>query len=155
MPKVGNRKDNYTPNNDLYTPSWIFEGMGLRFDLDVCSPKDHVTAVPADKFYTIDDDGLASDWAGRVWMNPPYSSPTDWIDKFIAHGNGVALVAMSRSKAFLRLWDAANGIVALTSNLSFITPDGKKKGIFMPCALAAIGADNVEALRRLDCGAVR
>ena len=62
---------------------------------------------------------------------------------------------MSRSKAFLRLWDAVDGMVALTSNLSFITPEGKKKGIFMPCAIAAIGADNVEALKRLDAGKVR
>jgi hypothetical protein len=54
----------YAPANEYYTPAWIFEGMGLRFDLDVCSPKDHVTAVPADRKYTIDDDGLVSDWAG-------------------------------------------------------------------------------------------
>ena len=150
-----NNRVGYTPANEYYTPAWIFEGMALRFDLDVCSPKDHVTAVPADKFYTIDDDGLSSDWTGRVWMNPPYSSPTEWIDKFIEHGNGVCLVAMSRSKAFLRLWDAVDGMVALTSNLSFITPEGKKKGIFMPCAIAAIGADNVEGLKRLDAGKVR
>ena len=129
--------------------------MGLRFDLDVCSPKDHATAVPADKKYTIEDDGLVSPWSGRVWMNPPFSLPTPWINKFIEHGNGVCLVAMSRSKAFIHLWNSADAILALPSNLSFVTPEGKNKGIYMPCMLAAMGEDNVDALRRLDCGAVR
>ena len=145
----------YAPANEYYTPAWIFEGMGLRFDLDVCSPKDHVTAVPADRKYTIDDDGLVSDWAGRVWMNPPFSSPTPWIDKFIDYGNGVCLVAMSRSKAFIKLWNMADAILALPSNLSFVTPEGKNKGIYMPCVLAAIGHENTNALVRLDGNRVR
>lgn len=138
-----------------YTPAWIFEGLGLRFDLDVCAPEGGTGIVPADKHYSIKDDGLISPWFGRVWMNPPYSAPTPWIEKFIDHGNGLALVAMSRSKAFKTLWDKADGIVPFTTDLSFITPDGSKKGIFMPVALCGIGAENVAAMHRLNKGRVR
>ena len=37
--------------------------------------------VCADAYYTIDDDGLAQSWRGKVWMNPPYAS--DLVGKFI------------------------------------------------------------------------
>jgi hypothetical protein len=88
-------------------------------------------------------------------MNPPFSAPTPWIDKFIDYGNGVCLVAMSRSKAFIKLWNMADAILALPSNLSFTTPEGKNKGIYMPCVLAAIGDENTNALIRLDANRVR
>jgi hypothetical protein len=29
-------------SNDYYTPAWIFEKMGLEFDLDVASPPDGI-----------------------------------------------------------------------------------------------------------------
>ena len=37
--------------------------------------------VKAEKYYTIETNGLAHDWTGNVWMNPPYSS--DLISKFV------------------------------------------------------------------------
>ena len=144
----------YKENNDYYTPSWIFEALNTKFDLDVCAPIGGTGLVPALRHYSLVDDGLVSLWEGVVWMNPPFSAPTAWIDKFIEHGNGICLVAMSRSKAFIRLWNQADALVALPNNLSFVLPDGKKKGIFMPCILAAMGDENVRALHNLD-GRVR
>ena len=145
----------YTPANEYYTPPWIFEGMEIRFDLDVCSPKDYLTAVPADKFYTIQDDGLASDWDGLVWMNPPFSYPTPWVDKFIKHGNGVALIPFSRSRWFTDLWDKADAIMALPSNFKFVTPEGKNANVFMPVALASMGQVATNALNKLNMNRVR
>lgn len=36
--------------------------------------------VEAEKFFTIDDDGLSHEWHGNVWLNPPYSK--GMVDKF-------------------------------------------------------------------------
>lgn len=47
------------------------------------------THVPAVRKWTKSDDGLSMPWEGRVWMNPPFSRPEPWVDKFIAHRNGV------------------------------------------------------------------
>lgn len=78
---------------EWYTPPEIFEGLGLQFDLDPCSPGAGKSFVPALRHYTVEDDGLASPWAGTVFMNPPYGKYTaTWMEKFTAHGDGIALV---------------------------------------------------------------
>lgn len=83
-------------NDECYTPQWVFDAMGLRFDLDVAAPTDRKQiSVPADRFYTEADNGLVQPWTGRVWMNPPFSKITPWIHKFLEHGNGVCLVPLS------------------------------------------------------------
>lgn len=78
---------------EWYTPPSIFEGIGLTFDLDPCSPGAGKSHVPALKHYTIVDDGLASPWEGTVFVNPPYGPETPkWMKKLAEHGDGIALV---------------------------------------------------------------
>lgn len=78
---------------EWYTPAWIFKELSITFDLDPSSPHDIETHVPATTKYTIYDNGLKKPWFGRVWMNPPYGKETPlWMDRFIEHGNGIALV---------------------------------------------------------------
>ena len=83
-------------SDEWYTPSTLFEQLGLRFDLDVASPTDNKSHVPADRKYTIEDDGLVQPWTGRVWMNPPYSKPAPWVEKWLNHANGIALLPMAK-----------------------------------------------------------
>lgn len=42
-------------------------------DLDPASCAEANQIVQATKYYTEDEDGLTQPWAGRVWLNPPYS----------------------------------------------------------------------------------
>ena len=131
-------------SDDVYTPAWVFERLGLRFDLDVASPPGGIPWIPADRFFTQADDGLAQPWHGRVWMNPPYSRCTPWVDRFLEHGNGIALLPCAKSRWFWSLWEQGEGL-----HVSHVSQFANNVKIAYPVIFAAMGDDNVEALRRL------
>jgi len=143
-------------SDDYYTPPFIFEALGLTYSIDVCSPPNGSPWIPADRFLTVVDDGLETEWYGRVWMNPPYSKPTPWILKWIEHGNGVGLVPMSKGGWFNVLWERDDvAFIALTKTLKFITPNGEVKGIYMPTVLIGIGEENIAAMAQSGLGRLR
>lgn len=79
---------------EWYTPKYIFDALGVEFDLDPCSPgKAIVPWIPAKKHLTIKDGGLMAKWEGNVWMNPPYGKETSaWLKRLSLHGTGIALL---------------------------------------------------------------
>lgn len=136
-------------NNELYTPKWIFEEIGLRFDLDVCASDNENIVVPADRYYTMQDDGLTSEWTGRVWMNPPFSEPRLWAEKWLAHGNGIALLPLSGNSRWWRdLWNSEASVVMVKPNTGFINTEGEEKKIMYGISLWAVGTENVQAIRK-------
>ena len=56
-----------------------------------------------------------SGWPLPKWMNPPYSRASPWVDRFISHSNGVALLPHAKSKWHIRLFEQADAICAPTS----------------------------------------
>lgn len=130
--------------DDYYTPAFVFERMGLHFDIDVAAPPGGVPWIPADRYFTQEDDGLAQPWEGRVWMNPPYSAATAWVTKFIEHGHGVALIGHAKSAWHPLLWRAAEGCAVPDVYFNFVGGS-----IFMPVWFAAFGEECVEAIGRL------
>ena len=148
--KVGNRVKEYKPNDQYYTPSWIFEQMNIEFDLDVAAPEGGIDWIPAKHYFDESTDGLAKDWFGRVWMNPPFSKQRPWIEKFVDHKNGVALLPWSKSKSLMAIWNEADAITMLPATLRFEHKTDGLKGIFVACGLFAFGSDCVKAINKLE-----
>lgn len=142
-----------TTSDDYYTPAWVFERMGIEFDLDVCAPPGGISWIPAERYFTQADDGLAQPWEGRVWMNPPFSGASPWIERFIEHAHGVCLVQVSKGMYSDNLWNAADAI-CLIRDVRFVVGDsGLRSDVYMPLWMAAFGAECVDAIARV--GTVR
>jgi len=142
--------------DEQYTPKFIFDALGIEFDLDVCAPIDGAPFVPAKKHFHKEQNGLAQLWEGIVWMNPPFSEGTIWHNNFYAHGNGIALAPMSKANWFYTYWtDTTVGMLMPTPHLKFRQTDGSDKGIFIPIVLIAMGPKCVKALRDSGLGLMR
>lgn len=143
-------------NDELYTPKWIFQVLNLDFDLDVCAPKEGPLHTPAKKWFSQEDDGLAQEWFGRVWMNPPFSKPSVWVDKWLNHGNGIALLPLSgNSRWWANLWASQCAVVMVPPNTGFINSEGVEKKIMYGISLWAIGESNITALKLSNLGRIR
>lgn len=129
----------------------------MRFDLDPCAAPGGAH-VPADRFYTKEDDGLSRQWEGTVWVNPPYGKETPaWIKRLIQHGDGIALV-FARTDA---IWaqeamSAADVVCFIKGRVRFIRGDTMQPA-GTPGAgsmLLAYGNESAEALRASGLGAM-
>jgi len=92
-------------SDDYYTPPELFEALDIEFDLDVASPP-HKTHVPCKNYYTQAENGLLQPWYGIVWLNPPFSEPRPWVERFIAHNNGIGIVPTSNGHWLTQLWNS-------------------------------------------------
>jgi DNA N-6-adenine-methyltransferase (Dam) len=116
--------------SEWFTPISIFEALGLTFDLDPAHPgagTEHC-CVPARRIYTKEDDGLTRPWRGLVFVNMPFGGRrghVPWLRKFLAHGNGVAIVrAYTSSDWWHEEMHQAELIVFPRGKTKFIRPDG-------------------------------
>ena len=140
---------------EWYTPRWVFDALGLTFDLDPASPYDMETAVPAAKKYTVFDDGLSNEWSGRVWLNPPYGQETPrWIRRMISHGDGIALV-FSRTDAgwCQQAMKAATAMLFISGRIEFVPGkenQHKKSRCGAGTVLFAFGNECANALRKMS-----
>lgn len=63
------------------TPQDLFDALNaeFKFSLDVCATKE---LAKCKRFFSPEQDGLAQNWTGICWMNPPYGSEIpSWIEK--------------------------------------------------------------------------
>lgn len=102
----------------------------FHFDLDVCALPE-TTKCP--RFFTPEDDGLAQEWSGTVWMNPPYGC--DNLDRWLtkardAASKGATVVTLVPTRTNPPWWHThvlqAHEIRFIVKKLGF---DGPKEGV--------------------------
>jgi len=129
---------NNSGENEWYTPAAIIEAARRvlgGFDLDPASSEIANRTVKAERFFTIEDDGLTQDWAGKIWCNPPYSQPliNEFCLKFAGAmsggSTGIALVNNATETAwFQTLARSASAICFPASRIKFNDPSGAPSG---------------------------
>lgn len=142
-------------SDEWLTPLSIIEALG-RFDLDPCAPVNRPWDT-ATHHYTIEDNGFLQDWAGRVWLNPPYGKQMyAWVNKLALHGNGIALI-FNRScvpRFHRNILDYVDATMLIEGRIQFYNTEGKiptiasgkKTTSTAPSILCAFGDNNVYAL---------
>ena len=144
---------NNSGNNEWYTPAEYIEAarnaMG-SIDTDPASNDIANKVVKAEKYYTIETNGLAHDWTGNVWMNPPYSS--DLISKFVeklkeqrANYNQAIILVNNATETqwFYEIVKIASAVCFPKSRVKFYMPDGKTGAPLQGQAVLYVG-DNYE-----------
>jgi phage N-6-adenine-methyltransferase len=139
-PDVAPHVTRNTGNDEWYTPSqYIHAARAVLGDIDLDPASSPVAndTVRAERYYTIDDDGLTRPWAGRVWMNPPYS--TGLVDKFVVKmldayqaGDVKAAVVLTNNATDTRWWQSlarrSSAICMLAGRIKFRGRDGDAAG---------------------------
>lgn len=148
------------------TPKWLIDACG-EFDLDPCAAPYPRPWNSAQRHYDITrgEDGLALTWAGRVWLNPPFSEADAWVDRLIKHRAGILLLgaALETDRWMLKVWPHATAIHLVSPRVEFLGEDGKprinphtgkRSGPTKQTALVAFSLSDADVLASCDLGGV-
>jgi phage N-6-adenine-methyltransferase len=133
----------FSSNTDLWsTPQELFDDLDrvYRFDVDVCATPEN---AKCSTFYTKEQDGLAQEWRGTCWMNPPYGREIGrWVAKArrSAEENGATVVCLLPARTDTRWWHEH----CLFGSVEFVRGrikfGGSKTGAPFPSAIVVFGA---------------
>lgn len=116
--------------DDFYTSNVLIEAarsaMG-SIDLDPASHAMANRVVRAANFFTASTNGLAQEWSGNVWCNPPFSAWAQWARKMLAElesGRVKQLCALAATrtmtaKYFIPLLDACDALCLTRGRIPF------------------------------------
>lgn len=145
---IGSHQSANAGTTTWLTPLNIIDDLG-PFDLDPCGVENWPTAATR---YCLPTDGLAQQWLGRVWLNPPYSfAAWRWLARLAEHGSGTALVfARTETAGFVsHVWERATALRFLHGRIRFHHEDGSlgKWTGGAPSVLVAYGKYDAYRLR--------
>jgi phage N-6-adenine-methyltransferase len=119
-----------------YTPAAYVEACRAvlgTIDLDPASDAQAQQTVKAERFFTVDDDGLAHEWHGNVFLNPPYHRELApfFVDKLIEElkaGRAAQAIMLTNNSTdtewFRKAAEAANTVCFTNGRIAFTTPAG-------------------------------
>lgn len=149
--------------NEWYTPPQFLDAarevMGA-IDLDPASCDLANENVQAAQFFSAEENGLEKEWAGNVWMNPPYAQPLiqQFCDKLIeevATGHvtsACVLVNNGTETAWGQaLLKAASAVLFPSSRIRFIDKEGKPSGAPLQGQMIVYMGDKPDVFREAFC----
>jgi phage N-6-adenine-methyltransferase len=135
--EAGVRGTTGTGENEWYTPAdhiaLARQAMG-GIDLDPASSHVANRVVQAETFYSAETNGLDKEWAGRVWLNPPYAQPfiAQFADKMVEEwksGRVEAAIVLTHNYTdtawFQSLAETASAICFTRGRVRFVSPAGE------------------------------
>jgi phage N-6-adenine-methyltransferase len=151
---IGGHHSARAGSDEWLTPKFVVDALG-PFDLDPATPG--VQPWPtAHRRFTAADDGLLQPWPANdfVFLNPPYSKISPFMERLAAHGNGIGLVFARTETSwwFRTVWPHASAILFLSGRLTFCLPDGTPAAANSGGPSALVGYGPVAAERIVSCG---
>ena len=125
---------------EWYTPQDYIEAARLTMgtiDVDPASSDAANKIVKAEKYFTINDDGLKQNWYGNVWMNPPYSQPliTQFCNLLVEkYKDGeveqacVLVNNATETQHYQTMLEEAKAVCFIKGRVKFIDKDGNSSG---------------------------
>ena len=102
------------------TPQEFFDKYNAKFSFttDVCALPEN---AKCQHFYTPEQDGLAQEWRGACWMNPPYGREIGkWVEKAAkeANDNGATVVCLLPARTDTRWWH--DNVIQNAASIEFL-----------------------------------
>lgn len=126
-----------TGENEWYTPGQHIElARQVLGTIELDPASSHVAnqTVKAERFFSQETNGLEKEWAGNVWLNPPYAQPAiaQFADKMVAEwqsGRVAAAIVLTHNYTdtawFQTLARAAAAICFTRGRVRFVSPAGE------------------------------
>ncbi len=142
-----------TGENEWYTPDEYLDLARTvlgTIDLDPASSEQANSRVAATTFYSLEDDGLAQQWHGNIWLNPPYSQPSisHFADKMVSEWNSMRVesaIVLTHNYTdtawFHVLAQSASAICFTKGRIRFVAPDGTRAAPTQGQAFFYYGSD--------------
>jgi phage N-6-adenine-methyltransferase len=127
----------FTGEFEWYTPQPFIEAARAALgdiDLDPASCASAQETIRAEKYFTALDDGLAHEWRGRIWLNPPFCQPlmTHFVDKLLSElfagraSEAILLTNNSTDTAwFHNAVGSCSALCFTKGRISFYSPTGE------------------------------